>query len=691
MMRNPVFIRTCHIFSLCSFAFAQPLFDLLAREPAFLVVYGTGLIDVLALIGILCVVIPAGFVSLELAIRAISANGAKWTHYAIVAFLVAVMALPAVKTAESWPGILLLGLSAGIGIGVAVCYASFSAVRLLFTFLSPAILLFPLIFVFRPATAPVLFPRNVSPSAAQPVSPSGHAHVQPVVLVVFDELPLTSLLDEHYRIDATRYPHFADLAQNATWFRRTVTVDEHTIVAVPAILSGTRPRPGALPTYEHYPHNIFTLLQNTHDLHVFESHTRLCPETLCTEALRLTRRQRLRAMMSDLRYVYLHLALPQEYAALLPPVTQTWKDFGTSMDVVLHKARQSYRDRAAVFSSFVASIGTTSTPGLHVIHTPLPHVPWEYFPSGVVYTRDGMNVPGLSFDAETWSSNAALVTQGYRRHLWQVQLVDNLLGQLLSRLRAVKLYDQSLIVVTADHGASFWPSASRRSGSVEPTASDVRRVPLFIKAPFQDAGAVSDRQASPIDIVPTIADILGVVPPEPLDGHSLWSPDLNAPAAASSVLPKLRASLERKLTLFGSPSDTRTKVGVTPAPYQWLRGTSIAHLPIAESRSRHAALNLSQQSLVVQQGARFLPGHITGRLTDGSSHTAGHDALAVAINGTVQNVMPFYAGPRGEGEFSILVPERAFQIGPNQLALFIVSGRDTTLQLEPVTFSWRPE
>ena len=675
---------------LCSFAFAQPLFDLLAREPAFLVVHGAGLIDVLVLIAALCVVIPAGFVSVELASRVISGNAAKWTHYGIVAFLVAVVALPAVKTAESWPGILVLGVSAGIGAGVAVCYASFSAVRLLFTFLSPAVLLFPVIFLFRPATAPVLFPENAAPSATQPVSLGADAQVRPVVLVVFDELPLTSLLDERYQIDAARYPHFADLARNATWFRRVATVDENTIVAVPAILSGTKPRPGALPTYQYYPHNIFTLLQKTHELHVFESHTRLCPETLCAEALRRTRRQRLRAMMSDVSYVYLHLALPQEYTTHLPPVTQTWKDFGTSMDVVLQKARRSYRERPAVFSSFVASIGTTSKPGLHVIHTLLPHVPWEYFPSGLAYTRDGMNVPGLRFRTETWSSNAALVTQGYRRHLWQVQLVDNLIGQLLTHLRAVKLYDESLIVVTADHGASFWPSASRRHGSSEPTGPDVRRVPLFIKAPFQDAGMVSDRQASVIDIVPTIADILGVVPPEPLDGHSLWPPDPRPPAATLPVLPRLRASLERKLTLFGSPSDASTKARVTPLPYQWLRGTSIAQLPIAESRSRHAALDLPQQSFVVQAGTRFLPGHITGRLTQ-STETAGHDALAVAINGTIQNVMPFYAGGRGQREFSLLVPERAFRIGRNQLALFIVSGRGTTLRLEPVSFSWRPD
>lgn len=686
MTRNAFFVRACHVFTLCGFAFAQPLLDLVAGEPAFLVVHRAGLVDVLALISILCLLVPAAFVGLEVAVRAVGTNAEKWTHYGTIAFLVAVVALPALKGTD-WSGILLLGLSSAIGLGVAVSYASSAGVRLFLTFLSPAILLFPAIFVFRPATAPVLFPRT---SVAGHSSTGANTQISPVVIVVFDELPLTSLLDEHYQIDAARYPHFAELAQNATWFRSAVTVDDRTVVAVPTIFSGTEPRPDALPIYEHYPDNVFTLLQKTHELHVFESLTKLCPETLCPEAHQRSLGRRLASMISDLSLVYLHLVLPQEYSTHLPAVTQTWKDFDGGM--LLKKASRSFDDRAATFSSFVASIKPTAKPGVHAIHTLLPHVPWEYFPSGVVYTRSGMNVPGLSFDTETWSSDTALVAQGYRRHLRQVQLVDNLIGELLMRLRAANMYDRSLIVVTADHGASFWPGAPRRSGSEKSSEFfDVRRVPLFIKAPFQNTGTVRDRQASVMDIVPTIADILRIGLPEPLDGRSLWSPDPNTAATGSSVLATLRPSLERKLTLFGSPSHSQTKGRAVAVPYQWLRGTSIEQLPIAASPSHHAALDLTEESFVVEAPAQFVPGHITGRLTDSIALTDNDSALAVAINGTIQDVMPFYDGPRQEPEFSLLVPEGAFHPGPNELELFVVSGHDTTLRLEPVSHSWLPE
>jgi hypothetical protein len=380
LTRNAFLIRACHVFTLCSFAFAQPLFDLIAREPAFLVVHRAGLIDVLAVAVVLCLLLPAVFVGLEVAVRAVSANGEKWTHYGTVALLAALVALPALK-GTGWPGILLLGLSSGIGIAVAASYASFPAARLFLTFLSPAILLVPAIFVFRPATAPVLFPRT--PVAAHG-STGAHAQIQPVVIVVFDEFPLTSLLDERFQIDAVRYPHFADLARNATWFRSAMTVDDRTVVAVPTIFSGTTSPTDALPIYEHYPRNIFTLLQNTHQLHVLESLTKLCPEALCPEASQRSRGRRLVGIVHDLSNVYLHVVLPQEYTNDLPPVTQTWKDFDGG--TLLKKASRSFDDRAVAFSSFVASIEVTAKPGLHVIHTLLPHVPWEYFPSGVVYT-----------------------------------------------------------------------------------------------------------------------------------------------------------------------------------------------------------------------------------------------------------------------------------------------------------------
>ena len=46
----------------------------------------------------------------------------------------------------------------------------------------------------------------------------------PVVILVLDELPLTSILDGKGDIDAVRYPSFARFAADAYWFRDATTV-----------------------------------------------------------------------------------------------------------------------------------------------------------------------------------------------------------------------------------------------------------------------------------------------------------------------------------------------------------------------------------------------------------------------------------------------------------------------------------
>src|SRR5205085_658620 len=66
----------------------------------------------------------------------------------------------------------------------------------------------------------------------------------PVVMLVLDELPLDSLHDHRGQVDAGRFPNFARLAERSTWFRHTAAVDNYTAFAVPALLTGNRPRAG---------------------------------------------------------------------------------------------------------------------------------------------------------------------------------------------------------------------------------------------------------------------------------------------------------------------------------------------------------------------------------------------------------------------------------------------------------------
>ena len=101
----------------------------------------------------------------------------------------------------------------------------------------------------------------------------------------------------------------------------------------------------------------------------------------------------------------------------------------------------------------------------------------------------------------------------------QVGFVDRKIGKLIAHLKAEGLYDRSLIIITADHGVSHLRSDFRRP--ISPTDyTEIMCLPLFVKVPHQRQGAVIDRNVDSVDILPTIAGVLGIDLPWPVDGQS---------------------------------------------------------------------------------------------------------------------------------------------------------------------------
>src|ERR671915_1490620 len=103
-----------------------------------------------------------------------------------------------------------------------------------------------------------------------------------VVLLIMDELPSDSLLDRQGRIDPVRYPNFAALAGDGTWFKNAYSVYDSTTKAVPLILDGIRPQPGTSPDRRDHPRSIFDMFaRRGYRLVSSEEATAMCPPTLC--------------------------------------------------------------------------------------------------------------------------------------------------------------------------------------------------------------------------------------------------------------------------------------------------------------------------------------------------------------------------------------------------------------------------
>ena len=104
-----------------------------------------------------------------------------------------------------------------------------------------------------------------------------------VVLLVMDEFPGDSLLDRSRRIDPVRYPNFAALAADATWFRNAYSVYDSTTKAVPLILDGVQARtPAPAADRRDHPHSIYDMFAR-HGYRIVDSEeaTALCPPSIC--------------------------------------------------------------------------------------------------------------------------------------------------------------------------------------------------------------------------------------------------------------------------------------------------------------------------------------------------------------------------------------------------------------------------
>ena len=224
----------------------------------------------------------------------------------------------------------------------------------------------------------------------------------------------------------------------------------------------------------------------------------------------------MRDLVSDLSVVSGHLLLPASLATGLPSVTEGFSGFGDQAPDEVEELVHVGVDQDAI-TSFLAGLDDDPR-SLHFIHLLLPHVPWRYLPNGQDYVR-GDVWREFDEDGEIWAEDERWPPlQAQRAHLLQTGYADTILGRVIERLRSAGAWDDALVVVLADHGGAFTPGSSRRY-SEEANIGEVAPMPLFVKAPGQQRGKVDESPVTTVDVLPTIADILGVEIPFEVDGR----------------------------------------------------------------------------------------------------------------------------------------------------------------------------
>ena len=470
------------------------------------------------------------------------------------------------------------------------------------------------------------------------------------------------------------FPNFARLARESTWYRNATTVDDLTTEAVPAQLTGERPRDGQLPTTRDHPRSLFTLFERSHALTVVEPITDLCPERLCGES-RPGTADRLRSLESDLEVVVQHLLLPDDLREGLPAIDRVWEGFETGSTVGRRRARAAGRTCGATCSR--GSRATTRRPGssarsrrstqrgsrppLLFVHSTLPHGPWRYLPDGRRYPIEGNEYPGLA-PRGLDRARSGRSTRRSQRHVLQVQYVDRLLGSLLDALRDARPVRRRRDRRHRRPRRRRSSPASRAGRSSHANIGAIAPVPFFVKLPGQRDGprrrprGADDRRAAD--------DRRGGRRALP------WKTRRDAgrraggrPGRADRRLPRGRAGAHGAARLGARPSAARA----TQVEARLLRDGVYAIGPRPDLIGRRVATRPNHDPVTVDADAAAVPAFVSGE-ADGLEPGA---ELAVAVDGRVEATTRVYRNG-GRSVYAALVPPSSLRPGPNEISVLAV-------------------
>jgi hypothetical protein len=660
------------LLAVCGLAVAQPLLDITGRSPDFFLFTSADRIDFVLLLVGATLPLPLALWALGAATGVAGRRVRRVAHVVLLAALFAVLAVVVGKKLVPLRSLPLEALALVTGVALAVVYTRTQFLRQMLWLTSVGPALFVALFVLESPSGAVFLHKD---ARAVPVrAGASAARHPPIVMILFDEFPLTSLMDGKGGIDARRYPNFAALANRSTWYRNATAVSSFTPYAVPAMLTGRYPYKKVAPFYVEYPDNLFTLFGGVYDLKIQESVTLLCPPRSCpSNAQDEPVGGSVRAVLKGSAKLVEDIVSPSdsvddptagfreptdEERAAEQESTVRRSNLGTGFRFGAIRENQPAR-----FTAFVDGLQPSATPTVHFLHVLLPHTPYRQLPLGMRYDPAPSKLTDRGAAAEKREWWLKLTRQRYEA---QLAYTDALVGDAILALRRSRLYDDALVVVTADHGRNFTPGVYKRD--YKGSTPDVLWVPLFIKAPGQRTGKVDDRNWEHADLFPTIADYAAITVPWRTDGISALRQRRDRQEKWFYPTPGHRVAVAGPSNLAKVLRGWDPLIPTLPE----LVGRRVDELPVSDGGPGARVKSLANFRNV-QPASGTIPALVYGlvplELPDDSR-------IAIAVNGRIGAVATTARDRADRRWFAGLIEnERLFVRGANKLELFLV-GQD---------------
>jgi arylsulfatase A-like enzyme len=195
----------------------------------------------------------------------------------------------------------------------------------------------------------------------------------------------------------------------------------------------------------------------------------------------------------------------------------------------------------------------------------------------------------------------------YREDLYlgEIAYADESLGVLFDRLKSLGLWEDTLVVFTADHGEGRGEHGETTHSTL--TYGATLHVPLIIRAPGRSKGLRVETRVGTVDIVPTILDLLGIEASSSPQGRSLVpfldgiaDPEPNRPLYAETLAPRTSHGLGELRVLF--QRDWKYIHGPRPELYDLSLDPGELHDLVTEEPNVAAGLRRELET--------FLAGHV---------------------------------------------------------------------------------
>lgn len=229
-----------------------------------------------------------------------------------------------------------------------------------------------------------------------------------------------------------------------------------------------------------------------------------------------------------------------------------------------------------------------------------PHRGYE-FQSGV--KKGGKKLADIPKVPGFWPEDD-IVRHDMLDYAFEVEHTDRHLGRMIAELEKRALLDNTLIIVTADHGMPF----PRCKGHAYEASN---HVPLAVRYPagMRHPGRVVEDFVSFIDIAPTILDYAGVAAKDggmmPVTGAS-WRPILESDKAGRVVAERDHALVGKERTDVGRPHDQGYPIrGIITAEHLLLKNYEPSRWPAGNPETGYLDTDGGPtKSLILEMGRK---------------------------------------------------------------------------------------